>query len=72
MSQDGPNTAKHISWNDLTLFFQRMVSVHEVAEHFLLGKTKSRYTMSDGIIPEFKKMLLYNVNQSLFLSISYD
>ena len=61
------NAVKRISWNDLTQFFQRMFSVHEVAEHFSLGKTKSSYTMLDGVAPEFKKMLLYNVNQSPFL-----
>ena len=49
-----------------------MFSVHEVAEHFSLGKTKSRYAMLDGIAPEFKKMVLYDVNQSPFFSISYD
>lgn len=49
------NAVKRISWNDLTQFFQRMFSVHEVAEHFSLGKTKSSYTMLDGVAPEFKK-----------------
>ena len=68
MSQDGPNTAKRI----ISLFFQPMFSVQEVAEHFSLGKTKSRYTMLDGIVPELKKILLYDVNQSPFLAISYD
>ena len=68
VSQDGPNTAKHI----ISLFFQPMFSVQEVAEHFSLGKTKSRYTMLDGIVPELKKILLYDVNQSPFLAISYD
>ena len=68
VSQDGPNTAKRI----ISLFFQPMFSVQEVAEHFSLGKTKSRYTMLDGIVPELKKILLYDVNQSTFLAISYD
>ena len=68
VSQDGPNTAKRI----ISLFFQPMFSVQEVAEHFSLGKTKSRYTMLDGIVPELKKILLYDVNQSPFLAISYD
>ena len=36
------STVKRISWNGLTQFFQRMFSVHELAEHFSLGKTKSR------------------------------
>ena len=68
VSQDGPNTAKRI----ISLFFQPMFSVQEVAEHFSVGKTKSRYTMLDGIVPELKKILLYDVNQSPFLAISYD
>ena len=59
------------SCNDLAPLFQRIFAGHEVAEHFSLGKTKSRYTMLYGIAPEFKKMLLYDANQSPF-SISFD
>ena len=60
------------SCNDLAPLFQRMFVRHEVAEHFSLGKTKSRYTMLYGIAPEVKKMLLYHVNQSPFFSIPFD
>ena len=62
----------YISCNDLASLFQRMFAGHEVTEHFSLGKTKSRYTMLYGIAPEFKKMLLYDVNQSPFFSILVD
>ena len=60
------------SCNDLAPLLQRMFAGHEVAEHFSLGKAKSRYTMLYGIAPEFKKMLPYDVNQSPFFSISFD
>ena len=51
MSQDGP---KHMEvmynpCNDLAPLFQQMFAGHEVAEHFSLGKTKSRYIMLCGI-----------------------
>ena len=60
------------SCNDLTPLFQQMFAGHEVVEHFSLVKPKSRYTMLYGIAPEFKKMLLYDVSQSPFFSISVD
>ena len=56
----------------LVPLFQRVFAGHEVTGHFVLGKTKSRYTMLYGIAPELKKMLYYYVNQSPYFSISYD
>ena len=56
----------------LAPLFQRVFAGHEVTGHFVLGKTKSRYTMLYAIAPEFKKMLFYYVNQSPYFSISYD
>ena len=49
-----------------------MFTGHEVTEHFSLVKTKSRHTMLNGIAPEFKKILLYDLNQSPFFSSSFD
>ena len=60
------------SCNDLAPLFQRIFAGHEVAEHFSLGKIKSRYTILYGIAPELKKMLLHDVNYSSFFSISFD
>ena len=44
----------------------------DVTQKFSLGKTKSRYTMLYGISPEFMKALIYDLNGSLFYTISSD
>ena len=60
------------SYNYSAPLFQQMFAGHELAGHFSLGKTKSRYIMLYCIVSEFKKMLLYDVNQSPFFSISFE
>ena len=65
------NAVKRISWNDLTQFFQRMFSVHEVAEHFSLGKTKSSYTMLDDVALRFCNEKKGQVEKNMIPNLLY-
>ena len=44
----------------------------KIAFQFTLGKTKARFTMLNGIAPEFKKQLIYDINASPFYTVSFD
>ena len=65
----------HSSYNscaDLGAMFQVMFPDSKIASQFTLGKTKARYTMLYGIVPEFKKQLIYDTNVSPFYTVSFD
>ena len=52
--------------------FQVMFPDSKIAFQFTLGKTKARFTMLNGIAPEFKKQLIYDINASPFYTVSFD
>ena len=66
---------KHFSYNscsDLANLFQCMFAGSEVAQHFLLGKTKCKYLILYRIVPYCKSELLKYINSLPFFFLLFE
>ena len=57
---------------DVGAMFQAVFPGNQIASQFTLGKTKARYAILYGIVPQFKKQLICDINAPSFYTVSFD